>query len=116
AFSTKGCNSIGGIAIIHGIAPKPQKGNIRISFSKEADMLVAQVEDDGIGRIAAKQRTKHRIHKSKAIQITQDRLRHIHKSRSNPNKNHFQIEDLVNPQGNASGTRVTIKTPFKKIW
>ena len=101
-------------AILHGLVSRKEKGNIFISFEAEDGVLISKVRDNGIGRAASAKHHKHKIHTSKATQITQDRLAIINKNYKIIN--YFKIDDLTNQDGSAIGTEVTIKTPFKTIW
>ncbi len=101
-------------AIIHGLAPRKEKGMIYISFKVENGILVSKVRDNGIGRLASEQFTKHKIHKSKATEITHERLAIINKDHQIID--YFKIDDLKKKDGSAEGTQVTIKTPLKTIW
>ena len=101
-------------AIIHGLAPRKEKGMIYISFKMENGILVSKVRDNGIGRLASEKFTKHKIHKSKATEITHERLAIINKDHQIVD--YFMIDDLKKNDGSAEGTQVTIKTPLKTIW
>ncbi|MEL6925378.1 MAG: histidine kinase, partial [Bacteroidota bacterium] len=101
-------------SIIHGLAPLDTGGRLELCFYKEGGVLVSKVTDNGVGRAASKVNRKPLGHQSKSIQITIDRLKIINKGHSI--KKAFLIEDLVDPAGDPAGTRIIIKTPFKKIW
>ncbi len=58
-------------AIWHGILPKKQKGNIKISISQNAEQnLICMIEDNGVGF----GNKKPGAHPSKGIEITEQRL------------------------------------------
>jgi len=101
-------------AIIHGLAPKKEKGTLLISFKKKKKQLECVVKDNGIGRKAALKNNKHKQHESRAIKITKERLNLITDAKSNQPS--FYIEDLYNSNGLGIGTIVTINIPYKKIW
>ncbi len=97
-------------AIIHGILPKKEKGLIQIEFkTDENGALICMVEDNGIGRKASKFQKTHG-YESKAIKITEERLQLIALQAGTSGA--LKMEDLEDDQGNATGTRVTIHTPF----
>ncbi len=94
-------------AVIHGLAPSNIKGVLQIKFSTENDTLICKVIDNGVGFKISK--TKNSVHKSKAIEITQERINFLNNSKATDN---FQIERLMNP----SGTSITIKLPLHNLW
>lgn len=80
-------------AIVHGIIPKNEKGEITIDLLHEDGMLKISVTDNGIGReAAAKQKAKYAKHKSFATQIMRDRIDIF--NYYNDRKLAFRIEDL----------------------
>lgn len=96
-------------AIIHGLGPKDSMGLLKISFDKKADLLECIVEDNGIGRAASA--NGHKEYKSKAIEITTERIALF----SQKNSSTFNIIDLTENE-KPSGTKVIIKIPLIKIW
>lgn len=96
-------------AILHGIKPKEGKGHLSIRFILDDDFLICEIEDDGIGRIRARQLPRRRDHRSMATQINRDRLRLLRLSKSD--KIDIQIIDKENP----TGTKVIIKLPAESI-
>ena len=48
-------------AILHGLKPKKDKGHLSIRFRLDGDFLICEIEDDGIGRKAAKELPSGRI-------------------------------------------------------
>ena len=100
-------------AIIHGLAPKKEKGQLDISFKKNNKMLVCTVQDNGIGINASEKKKKHKTHLSKALDITKERLKLIEDQ--NNVKTSLKITDLEDI-GIETGTKVTIVLPYIKIW
>lgn len=98
-------------AVWHGLYHKPG-GQLKVHFLREGNAIHCIVEDNGIGRMAARsmKRNNGHSHLSKGLQITRDRLS-IYNSRYNLNAS-FDIEDLVDADGNATGTRVNIWFPL----
>jgi sensor histidine kinase YesM len=100
-------------AIIHGLMHKTDgEGLITIKISEnDADSLVCQITDNGVGRKAAAEIEKNseRKHKSVGMQLTRDRLRDLN-NESNA-KMSCVITDLEDEAGNALGTQVTIIVP-----
>jgi hypothetical protein len=78
---------------------------------EENKFLYLKVSDNGIGRkqaalLASKSATKH---KSMGLQITAHRIAMIQNSEEGGSAVTFN--DLVEPDGSAAGTEVTIKMP-----
>jgi len=82
-------------AVIHGLKHKKEKGQLTISLKAEGTYVNVVVEDNGIGRVAAKQ-YRSEGHKSSAIQISEDRLKSADKWQR---KKHISYQDLENPTG-----------------
>ncbi|RAJ04286.1 two component regulator with propeller domain [Chitinophaga skermanii] len=99
-------------AIWHGLQHKKNGGWLHISFYKVEQKIRCVIEDNGIGRKAATalKQMNGQVHLSKGLQITSDRLS-LYNSRFGMNAS-FDIEDLYDNQGNASGTRVNLWFPL----
>ncbi|HEX2629078.1 MAG TPA: histidine kinase, partial [Chitinophagaceae bacterium] len=99
-------------AILHGLLPLDRPGVLKIDVKKEGDLLLCSIEDNGIGREAAKmlkQRSGYN-RKSHGMEITLKRIELF-------NKEHKQqlpvdILDLKDDKGEAAGTRVIIMLPY----
>lgn len=98
-------------AIWHGLKPKAEGGTIWIDCVKEGKILRCSIEDNGIGREKAMELKQASILKQKSMgmQITQERLRSMGKVKGS----NVEIEDLYDATGNASGTRVNIRLPYR---
>ncbi len=96
-------------AILHGIKPKEEKSFLSIRFKLDDELLICEVEDNGIGRKAAKALPKRQDHRSMATQINRDRIRLLKLSKNE--EVDIQIIDLENP----TGTKVIIKLPAESI-
>lgn len=96
-------------ALVHGLLPKKEGDKtLRILFKKEGNMLVCEIEDNGIGRKASQNLNPYlkSEKKSRAIEITEKRL-----SMQNPLiENQITFIDMEDDNGNAQGTKVIIKT------
>ncbi len=98
-------------AIWHGLARKEGAKKIIIRFELHRHQLHCTVEDNGIGRAASTQHNStSRSHESKAIEITQGRLRLIEEMENAATK--LEIIDLKDESGQARGTRVEIRLPL----
>lgn len=100
-------------AILHGLKPKAVPGFLKISFELNNDMLCVIVDDDGIGRKAAKAIPNKKAHRSMATQINKDRLRLLKNSLSD--KVDLEIIDKYTESGEATGTTVIIRLPAEEI-
>lgn len=100
-------------AIIHGLINLEDRlGKLSISLAKVDQQILCEIEDNGVGRLKAgeiKQR-KQRYYKSQAFSNIKERLNLFHQ-KGEPIV-HFEIFDLYDKNGNASGTRVKIWMPF----
>lgn len=101
-------------AVWHGLAPKEVgSGLLEIRFFIQDELIVCEVEDNGIGRKKAMEikTTKATTHKSLGIQVTEDRIELLQKATGNKG---VQIEtiDLENNKQEASGTLIKIKLPL----
>lgn len=95
-------------AIKHGLMNRTEKGQLKISIFKEAEILTFIIEDNGIGRAAsALINQKHDVaHKSYGMQITAERLS---VNKAGKQTGQVIITDLEGTEGEAMGTRVTLR-------
>jgi hypothetical protein len=98
-------------SIKHGF---PEKNNgtglIKVNYSVNDDFLILETEDNGIGR--KKSQTKKRSdHRSRAIEITEQRIRLL--SKSYKDQPTFTIYDLEDQFGKPGGTKVSFMIPVK---
>ena len=100
-------------AIIHGIVPKKEHGNIYVDFTLQADKLVCTVTDDGIGinRSRKLKENSVTVHKSMALEITKKRLEVIQAFTSKTSQ--VEIKELINEHGMPSGTKITLNLPIQ---
>ena len=70
------------------------------------------LEDNGIGRIAAKAQDSRIGHKSKGMQMIQTKIELYNLSILNSQIT-YQIEDLYSPTGEAKGTRIVLMIQTK---
>ncbi len=96
-------------SILHGVVPKPEKGNILISFSLKKGYILFTIEDDGVGMEKAAERER-KEHTSYAISITRERLQRF----KYPVKFRelIHIEHLSGADGAPSGTRISFPVPI----
>ncbi len=100
-------------AIWHGLLHKDTHGKMMIRVKLEGELLVCEVEDDGVGREKAmelKSKTAT-TRKSLGLKITADRLEALESRFGVPGS--VEFIDLKNENGEASGTKVVIKIPVE---
>jgi hypothetical protein len=99
-------------AIRHGLVPKGHQGTLLVQFMKaEGDDLVVIVDDDGVGRAAARQRSSERTHEPMAFHLTGLRTRLLHEKKARNSNFPVHVEDKVGPDGEPLGTRITLTIP-----
>lgn len=99
-------------AILHGLATKKEKGNIEVSFKKENKNILCVIEDNGIGRKAAKKIKPEKKKSSLGMKLTTERLELL--KREIGLDISVKIIDLRDPSGEACGTRVELLIPFEE--
>ena len=99
-------------AIKHGLHHKISNRVLMVNFYKEAQELVCEIKDNGIGREEAlKLKAKQsQYYKSFATSANAKRVDLINKDRTN--KVQVNITDLKNDNQQSSGTKVTITFPI----
>jgi sensor histidine kinase YesM len=100
-------------AIWHGLMHKEGQGHIDIELSIKNNFLNCVIRDNGVGRekAAAVKSESSNKQKSLGLQITAERLNLFNGEMQN--ENFFTIEDIVDEQGNAAGTKVVLKIRIK---
>lgn len=99
-------------AIIHGIAHlTDRRGLISLTVSTQAQTLVCEIQDNGVGRNKAAdiKSQQEATHKSMALQVTQERLERLAEQGTAPE---LTVEDLAFPDGSPAGTLVRIGIPI----
>ncbi|MEM9680908.1 MAG: hypothetical protein AAF901_11355 [Bacteroidota bacterium] len=102
-------------AIIHGLQPKTKDRVLKIIMLLEDDMLIGVVEDNGIGRAAAKQlKAQNPLqYRSWSMHILKARIKAIN-SIINEYDMSIKFIDLMD-HGKPLGTRVILTIPIKHI-
>lgn len=100
-------------AILHGVVPKKERGNIAIHFSVENEKLVCTVTDDGIGFSKSKELKENSVtvHKSMALEITRKRLEVIQAFTATTSQ--VSINELTADNGDVAGTRIILNLPIQ---
>jgi pentatricopeptide repeat protein len=101
-------------AIIHGVIPKKEPGQIDIHFSVDDKNLICVIEDNGIGFEKSKSMKENSVvvHKSMALDITKKRMQMI--ASSTNQKADFSIEEIKN-NNQVIGTKVILNLPIQYI-
>jgi ligand-binding sensor domain-containing protein len=100
-------------AILHGIKPKETDGKIEIRFLLNDDFLICEIEDDGIGRKAAKELGNRKQHRSMATRINRDRIRLLKEALHDDI--YIDIIDKFDHGEQAAGTLVRIRLLAENI-
>ncbi len=102
-------------SIWHGIMHMDDSGHLLVRISMhDRNTLKVVIEDDGIGREESKRikgEQQSQTYKSMGMQITRDRLKLMEKLQNG--ETGYEVEDLVDDDGNSIGTRVIIKIRIK---
>ncbi|MEO6684108.1 MAG: histidine kinase [Ginsengibacter sp.] len=103
-------------AVWHGLMHKQEPGCLDISFSLEEKILTCIIADDGVGREKASRIKSKSAEKNKSmgVKITTERLELL--SRNKAEQVAFNIEDLIDMQGNALGTKVVLKMKYRSLF
>jgi sensor histidine kinase YesM len=101
-------------SIKHGIAHMEKGGMLTISYTLESGELVIVVEDNGIGREKAYDIQQAKVrHKPKGIGLVEEKSYLMRKLFALDIS--VKITDKYDDYGNATGTKVEIRIPQKKI-
>lgn len=96
-------------SIEHGQLHTIEGGMIKVSFTKEQNMLSIRIEDNGIGRNASAANKKSKAHKSMALKITNERIANLNKKYRADG--FLLIEDFDKTLN--TGTKVLISLPYR---
>jgi hypothetical protein len=99
-------------AVWHGLMHKQEKGHLSIAVSREVDLLVCKITDDGVGRKKAGEvERKSSTYRSLGMRITVDRIALLQPK--NKTENYITIHDLTLADGSPGGTEVILKIPVR---
>lgn len=102
-------------AIWHGLMHKEGLRQLSISFEDKDDHVRCIIEDNGIGRKAAREMKitsgQDKNHTSKGIEVSLERLRAMNKNGGTSGS--LDIIDIMDENGQALGTRVEINLPIQ---
>lgn len=104
-------------ALWHGLAHKQGEKTLYIRFRADDQFIYVEIEDNGVGREAAGNRSAHNRtpHRSVGIRIAAEQLDSVSRLASLPST--MEVEDLQGPVGQegrprAAGTRVRLTIPL----
>src|SRR5215212_8378056 len=88
---------------------KEGQGHLTVLLSKENNILSCLIEDNGVGRTKAAELKSKSVEKKKSfgLQITKERLALL--NLNSDETTFFEVEDLYDYEGKASGTRIILK-------
>ncbi|MFH0843463.1 MAG: histidine kinase [Bacteroidota bacterium] len=98
-------------SICHGLIPMETRGKVKIEIKLVNDYLTCTIEDNGIGRDAARGRRNERDgnHNSLGTKIVASRLDLVNSLYGSCLKTTYT--DLKDPEGNPAGTKVEMQIP-----
>ena len=98
-------------AIWHGLIAKEGERSLSIRLREDqAQNIICEVEDNGIGREASREIHKQNNHSGKGINVAGERLQAYNFHRKQ--KSNVVIVDLLDDYGKAAGTRVVMTLPL----
>ncbi|SDW49947.1 tetratricopeptide repeat-containing sensor histidine kinase [Aequorivita viscosa] len=99
-------------AIIHGVVPKSQNGNISIAFSVTNVSLICTIVDDGVGINQSIKNKENSVlaHKSMALGIIKKRLEMI--AETTGKEALITIEEIIHNE-EISGTKIKLTLPLQ---
>jgi len=102
-------------AIIHGLIPKKELGEIIIDFDINEHNLICTITDNGIGFNKSKELKEQSVsmHKSMALDITKKRLEMMESVTQKTSK--VEIKEITDNNGKAIGTKVILNLPVQYI-
>ena len=104
-------------AINHGLMHRTSDGVLIVRIDTDKNLLKCMIEDNGVGRKKSKEIENRSLtsHSSLSEFITHERIKLLNLIYSTKE---FSIEtiDLADKNGIASGTRVEVRLPLKKIY
>ena len=92
-------------ALVHGLFHKKESGHLSIDIRYKNETVIITIEDNGIGREAARGLSNKKIHRSRGMEIIDDKFEILRKTEDFDAS--YKIEDIK--EENLTGTRVILK-------
>ncbi len=103
-------------ALWHGLSSKKDDKQIVLKISKPSeDYINISITDNGIGRAESERINKNKVLKRKSVGIAITKARLVNFSKAFTTDYKIHIEDLHDPNGKASGTRIEVRIPIHAI-
>jgi hypothetical protein len=101
-------------AIWHGLMHKDGQGHLNIELNETDGILNCSITDDGVGREKAEEfkRKSAEKEKSMGLKITKERLSLLNQGTTGGT--YYEIEDIINGNGEVAGTKVELKIRYKE--
>jgi sensor histidine kinase YesM len=101
-------------AIWHGLMHSERQGRLNIELSILGKILNCVITDNGVGREKAENMKSKTAEKEKSmgLKITTERLSLLNNEKGL--HTFYEIEDLKDEDGNASGTKVILRISYKE--
>lgn len=102
-------------AIKHGVQHLAQKGIIQLTVDQDDTQLIIEITDNGIGRDAAAKWKEQQVseHVSRGSAITHKRVKAYNEAHNASIE--LEVEDLMDKEGQVSGTCVKLIIPLKFV-
>ncbi len=102
-------------SIEHGLLPADRKGKLNIDYSLNNGLMKLEVTDNGVGRKEAEKITGRKLKKqSVSTRLTSQRLAYFRKTLRKKSIIYETID--LQEKGKASGTKVIMMLPYRKIF
>ena len=88
--------------------PKEEEGEVVIRFYLKDDLLICEIEDNGIGREAARKLPGRKDHRSMATRINENRLELLRRSKG------AEVDLKIIDKKDPTGTLVIISLPLEE--
>ncbi len=96
-------------AIVHGVAPLKEKGQITLEFEEVDHHIICKVKDNGIGYFKSLEKAQRQYHESTAIKVISERLELLDEKRNGAAGP--VIEEWLKENGEVGGTIVRLRLP-----
>lgn len=101
-------------AILHGLVPKRNGGELQVMITRNGDTLECRIRDNGIGRQASAHAATPPLAPSRGLEITAERMRQFNRGKGAVDG--LRIIDLLDADGQAAGTEVIVRTMIHRPW